>query len=407
MGQNQTMDAFIYDKIIQEQLATINALDVSFRRRLIDDIDWNDRLIVLHGARGVGKTTLLWQRIGEVEQSKNKYLFVSMDDMLVADSSLLDIAKMHLDNGGTHLFIDEIHRYENWSTELKNIYDKYKKLHVVASGSSLLALHEGSADLSRRKVVYNLEGLSFGEFLNIETNNNFPVFSLEDLLKNHVEIANMVNKKVNPLAYLKEYMRHGYYPFYLESTKSYHKKLNGVINYLIDTDLVQLTNVDVSKIAKIKKLLFLMASQAPYTPNISKLSAALELDRNTVVNYISYLDNSELTKSIWSATKNIGSLSKPDKIFLQNPNLFYLYAVEPNIGTLRECFFVNHLARNHDISLPQNGDFLIDNKYTFEVGGKNKSFAQIANLKNSYVVSDDMNYGVGNKIPMWMFGLLG
>ena len=400
------MNQEVYEKLLSNQLEILNQVSDKLRRAVLDNIEWQDKLIILAGARGVGKTTIMIQRLNEIMDKDIKVLYLSMDDIIVSNLTLIDIAKYHLDNGGTHLLIDEVHKYSNWSQELKNIYDRYKSLFVVATGSSILELNEGQADLSRRAVKYSISGFSLREFINIETKQNFQPYSLSEIIENHEQIGRQINKDINPIPFFNEYNQYGYYPFYLEGKKSYFRKLNSVINYMIEVDLVQISKMDVSKLPKIKKLLYWLASSSPYEPNISKLSTALELDRATVIQYLTYLDKAELTKSVWSATKTVGQLSKPDKIYLHNANLFFLTATKPDIGTIRECFFVNCFSHEHSVSIPSKGDFFVDEKYTFEIGGKSKGYKQISSIPNSFIVSDDMNYSVGNKIPLWMFGFL-
>jgi predicted AAA+ superfamily ATPase len=396
----------IYEKLLSNQLEILNQVSDKLRRTVLDHIEWQDKLIILAGARGVGKTTIMLQRLNEIMDGGIKVLYISMDDITVSNLTLIEIAKYHLDNGGSHILIDEIHKYNNWSQELKNIYDRYKSLFVVVTGSSILEINEGQADLSRRAVKYSISGFSLREFINIESKQNFQPYSLSEIIENHEQICRQINKLINPLPFFNEYNQYGYYPFYLEGKRSYFRKLNSAINHMIEVDLVQITKMDVSKLPKIKKLLYWLASTSPYEPNISKLSSALELDRNTVIHYLSYLDKAELTKSVWSATRTVGHLSKPDKIYLQNANLFFLSASKPDIGTIRECFFVHFISHEHNVSIPNKGDFFVDEKYTFEIGGKSKGYKQISSIPGSFIVSDDINYSVGNKIPLWLFGFL-
>ncbi|MBK8055131.1 MAG: ATP-binding protein [Saprospiraceae bacterium] len=400
------MNQEIYEKLLSNQLEILNQVSDKLRRTVLDHIEWQDKLIILAGARGVGKTTIMLQRLNEIMDGGIKVLYISMDDITVSNLTLIEIAKYHLDNGGSHILIDEIHKYNNWSQELKNIYDRYKSLFVVVTGSSILEINEGQADLSRRAVKYSISGFSLREFINIESKQNFQPYSLSEIIENHEQICRQINKLINPLPFFNEYNQYGYYPFYLEGKRSYFRKLNSAINHMIEVDLVQITKMDVSKLPKIKKLLYWLASTSPYEPNISKLSSALELDRNTVIHYLSYLDKAELTKSVWSATRTVGHLSKPDKIYLQNANLFFLSASKPDIGTIRECFFVHCISHEHNVSIPNKGDFFVDEKYTFEIGGKSKGYKQISSIPGSFIVSDDINYSVGNKIPLWLFGFL-
>lgn len=378
----------------------------AFRRFYIDEVDWDERLNLIMGARGVGKTTAILQRIAEAHGTDEKALYLSMDDLNASQYCLLDIAKAHYQNGGTHLYIDKIHKYASWSQELKNINDKYKKIKVVASGSSILEIQKGQADLSRRAVEWNMPGLSLREYINIETKLDLPKFTIADIVKDHVAIAHDLLKKINPGEYFSDYLKHGYYPFYLEGKRQYGKKLNNVLNITLEVDLPYLLAVDVSKINKLKKLIYILTTQAPFTPNVSKLGAVLELDRGTMYRYLNYLEKASIIKMLWKKGKSYSLMSRPDKLYLHNTNLFYLTQKSVNVGSLRESFFVNQVSYEHDIRLPEAGDFIVDDMYTFEVGGAGKTYKQIANIPNSYVVADNLSIGSGNKIPVWLFGFL-
>lgn len=378
----------------------------SFRRFYINEIDWEERLNIIVGARGVGKTTAVLQHIAERHNTSEEALYVSMDDLNASQYRLLDIAKAHYENGGTHLYIDEIHKYANWSQELKNINDKYRKIKVVASGSSILEIQKGNADLSRRAVEWHMPGLSLREYINVETGLDLAKLTVADIVSDHISIAHDIVKNAHPGQFFSEYLRYGYYPFYLEGKRQYGKKLNNVLNTTLEIDLPYTLGVDVSKIDKLKKLIYILTTQAPFTPNISKLGSALELDRGTLYRYLNYLERASIIKMLWKEGKSYSLLSKPDKLYLHNTNLFYLTQREVNIGTLRESFFVNQVSYAHDIRLPVAGDFIVDGKYTFEVGGAGKSYKQIADIPNSYVIADNLLVGTGNKIPVWLFGFL-
>jgi uncharacterized protein len=394
------------DNIYLEYKQTLAALKPTFRRNFIDTIDWEEPLLFILGSRGVGKTTLLLQYIKEKFGMKTTALYVSMDDMSVVNYTLIDIAKHHAQNGGTHLFIDEIHKYQNWSKELKNIRDKIRDLKVVATGSSILDIQKGNADLSRRSVLYTLHGLSFREYVNIETKQNLPSFTLEEIIKNHEKIAVEFASKFKPLQYFSTYIKHGYFPFYLEGTKNYHHKLGNVLNVILEQDMALIEKIELSKIPKIKKLIYLLSTEVPYEPNITKLAQALEIDRTTLLQYLNSLQKASVLNLARTNGKVYTQLTKPDKIFLQNTNLLYLSQQTVNIGTLRETFFANQLSLHHNLTLAHKGDFMVNDLYTFEVGGANKDFKQIAGLKNSYLALDEMPIGIKNKIPLWLFGFL-
>jgi len=378
-----------------------------FRRGFMDSIDWNERLLFILGARGVGKTTLILQHIKEQFQLDPKALYVSMDDMAVAQYSIIEIAKLHSQKGGTHLYIDEIHKYENWSKELKNINDKIKDLHIVVSGSSALEVQRGKADLSRRAVIYDMPGLSFREYLNIETRHSLEKIKLTDLLTNHTSIAHDIANKLKPLQYFQDYLEHGFYPFYLEGLSSYHHKLNNVTNLIIESDMPLILNTDIHYAAKLRKLIYVLSTQVPFQPNATKLAGSMELNRATLNNYLHYLDSASILKLMWHEGKSYSLLSRPDKIYMDNPNLLYMInKSQVNKGTLRETFFVNQVSQVHPINLSKQGDFIINNKHIIEVGGSKKSYSQIADLDNSYIVVDETVIGIGSKIPLWLFGFL-
>ncbi len=395
------------DKIRQEHNQFLQNLVTSFHREIQQEIGWDERLLFIKGARGVGKTTLILQYIKQTYDFDTKALYVSMDSLNTANYTLLDIAKQHSNLGGTHLFIDEIHKYDRWSIELKNIYDLYQNLHVVVSGLSILDLYKGNADLSRRAITHVLQGLSLREFLNIQNDLVLQRYTLAEIIKDHVKIVHEILKVTNPLQYFKDYLAYGYYPFYLQGVKYFHQKLNNTINQIIEVDIPTLFNLEVSNISKIKKLLYHIATTAPFQPNSTKLAASLDLNRQTLNTYLQYLQEGQILQLLWDSTKAYSLISKPDKIYLQNPNLCHLVPPDQkNIGSLRETFFMNQVNTNHRVSTAQKGDFLVDDIYIFEVGGEKKRFNQIADLPDSYLAIDNELIGTGNKIPLWLFGFL-
>ncbi len=394
------------DQIYIEHKETLASLKPRFRRDFMDEIDWEEPLLFILGSRGVGKTTLILQYIKEKFGTASTALYISMDDLALANLSLLDIAKTHAQKGGTHLFVDEIHKYQNWSQELKNIRDKIKELKVVASGSSILDIQKGNADLSRRSVVYNLQGLSFREYVNIELKLKLPIISLKDIIRDHEIIAPQLLEHFKPLQHFPSYLKYGYFPFYLEGTKNYHHKLGNVLNVVLEQDMALIESVDLTKIPKIRKLIYLLSTQVPYQPNITKLAEALETDRITLLNYLNSLQKASVLTLVRLNGKIYTQLTKPDKIYLQNTNLLYLTQSNVNIGTIRETFFANQLGIKHQLTLAHQGDFMVNDAYTFEVGGAGKSFHQIAGIKNSYLAIDEMPLGFKNRIPLWLFGFM-
>ena len=393
------------EDLIATHESILRNFESRFERTL--DIDWNDRLIGLTGARGVGKTSFLINHIIKNLSTEAKPLYISMDDIQVSTRTLVECADNWIKQGGTHLFIDEIHKYPNWSQELKNIYDRYRKLKVIFTGSSLLHIQSGKADLSRRAVVYTMNGLSLREFIQIQTGLEFPKIQLEDLLKNHTKIAREIAAKILPIAHYQEYLRYGYYPFYLESTNSYAQKLLNTITLMLETDLPYLRHVDVKYIHKLKKLVYLVSHALPYQPNVSKLSGDLEVARNTIMLYLNYLEEAKLFNLLQSKSSSEANLGKPEKVYLHHPNL--MYAITKNTvqdGTVRESFFFNQVANVHKVTASQHADFLVNEKYTFEIGGKNKTRKQLKAVFDGYIAADNLEVGSGKTIPLWIFGFL-
>lgn len=309
--------------------------------------------------------------------------------------------------GGTHLFLDEVHRYPNWSVALKNIYDSYPDLSLVFTGSSILEIYNSNADLSRRAVTYNLQGLSFREFLNFENDLNLEPLILEEILRNHQDISGSIVAQIKILPEFKKYLEYGYYPFYKEGLKVYPMRLQNVVNTVLENDLPAVENIEYNTVYKIKKMLMIIASLVPFSPNIAKLSAEIETNRANTVRYLDYLQKAGLTINLLSSKKGMSLMNKPDKIYLDNTNLQYALALSGvNEGNLRETFFANQIKTLHHLRTSQQGDFVVNDKYTFEVGGVNKHFDQIKNIKGSFVVTDNTETGFGNRIPLWLFGLM-
>ena len=350
-------------------------------------------------------STYMLQYLESLELPLHKKLYISADSFEVLESSLLDIAKEFALLGGKILAIDEIHKYKNFERELKQIYDMLK-LKVIFSGSSAIELEHAKADLSRRAVMYRMNGLSYREFLEVKLGIELPFYSLDELLKNHLEIAYQIKKELNPLEHWKEYLQFGFYPFYFQEKSTYSIKLKETINTVIETDIPAIFSIKYESIINLKKLVTLICKSEPFKINIKELSAKIGTDRDTLYLYMNYLHRGKILNILRSKTKGDNIFLKPDKIYLNNPNLNHAYCTESKIGTIRESFFANQLQLNHDVSIPSKGDFLIDEKYLFEVRGKNKSFKQIRDVPNSFVVADDIEIGFGDKIPLWLFGFL-
>jgi uncharacterized protein len=395
------------EDIYQEHQEILARYKIEFRRDLIDNIDWEEKMIAIKGARGVGKSTLMIQHIIETFKKSSAVLYISMDNLMLVDKSIWEIAQYHSNQGGTHLFIDEIHKYENWSIDLKNIYDRLPQMHVVFSSSSILQIYKGYADLSRRVVDYQLHGLSFREYVQIETKKTFQKYSLTDILENHLTICETILGEIKPIPLFKAYLEHGYYPYYLQGKKSYYQKLNTITSTVLEVDMPYILGINLHNISKIKRLLKIIAGSVPFQPNITKLAEAVEITRNTLTQYLYYLDQASLVSLLTINEKSYSQLTKPEKVFLQNTNLaFALDSASANIGTLREIFFHNQLSVVGQANFVVKGDFLVNEKYVFEIGGAKKDFSQIADVENSYLASDEIEVGFGRKIPLWLFGFL-
>lgn len=396
------------EELFEKSIKRIAQTDVSFVRSIKDRINWNARLIGVKGSRGVGKTTLLLQYIKlELQHVVGQVLFVSLDNIWFSENKLVTLVDDFVKRGGRYLFLDEVHKYPNWSVELKNIYDDNPELNIVFTGSSLLEILNSRADLSRRAVIYQMQGLSFREYLNIELKADLPAFSLSDILNNHLQLSQQIVSKLRPLQYFRQYLEHGYYPFYKEVKELYFLRLEEVINLIMEIELPMLRNVNPAYINRLKQLLYIVSESAPFVPNVSKISERIGINRETLLGYIYYLNEANILFSAYQDAKGITQLQKPDKIFLENTNLMYAFkSKEVNIGNIRETFFANQLRNSSQVELSPYSDFLVDSRYTFEVGGQSKKKKQIENLENAYIVSDDIEFGFGNKIPLWLFGFL-
>ncbi len=385
----------------------IEATKFTFRRNRIDSMPWSERLLGISGARGVGKTSMMLQHLLESPLSSAEKLYVSVDNPYIPYSSLIELASIFYSQGGKLLMLDEIHKYPNWSQELKTIYDTLPALNVVFSGSTIIRLMDGEADLSRRALMTRLDGLSFREYLQILLDIELPILSLNDILNNHIDISHELCARFRPLQYFGEYLKSGYYPYSLQSKDTYLLKLASVIGFVIDTEMNVLSPLDARGMHKMRRLLKLISTGLPYVPNISQLSAALELNRITILNYLSLLEKTELTNNVYASGSFYGQLTKPGKVLLANTNLAYALSNDQvNSGAIRETFVVNQLRSSHIVELAGKADFKVDEQFVLEVGGRSKSKKQIAGVSNAFLVTDDREYGFNNQIPLWLFGFL-
>lgn len=384
----------------------IRRVPTHFKRYLYNKINWNRQLIGISGARGSGKTVLLLQYLKSL-QDKNSGLYVSLDDLYFSQNKLVYFAEEFSKFGGKYLLLDEVHKYPNWSQEIKNIYDSLPDLKVVFTSSSALEIHKGSHDLSRRAIIHNIAGLSFREFIEIKYNKKFPTYSLEEILNNNNKICTSIKDKIKPIPLFKEYIENGYYPFFMNTETDYLKQLVNTINIVVENDLPAIYKIDFSSILKIKNLLYIISKIAPYKPNIEQLARQTNTSRETLLKYLYYLDKAQVLQWLGSDTFGINYLNKPEKIFLGNTNIAYAFSDnKANIGSIRETFFLNQLSVKHTVTYPKQGDFMVNDKYLFEVGGKNKTQKQIAGIKNAYIAADNIEYPFMNKIPLWLFGFM-
>jgi predicted AAA+ superfamily ATPase len=396
------------DRLI-EQFRRKMALTQGASIRSIDkEIAWDARLVGIRGARGVGKTTLLLQHIKNTfADDLQSVLYASLDNLWFAEHSLIDFADEFYKQGGKFLFLDEVHKYPDWARTIKSIYDDYPDLHIVFTGSSLLEILDARADLSRRALMYEMQGLSFREFLNFQTGSAFEPIPLETLLKEHEAMAREIVQRVKPFKYFSTYLRIGYYPYYLESQEHYYQRLEETIMMILELELPLLRHVDIAYVPKLKQLLGIIAESSPFIPNISKLSDRMIIHRQTLLSYLQFLGESKLTHSLFRTTRGIGALQKPDKLYLDNTNVAYLLRGElADTGAMRETFLLNQLAKDYSVAYTETGDFLVDELTTIEVGGKNKTRRQIKDVSEGYIAADNLEYGFGKKVPLWLFGFL-
>ena len=405
------------EQIQQYSLMVLKNMKIDYKRYFIDEVDFDNKLIGIIGDRGIGKTTFLLQYLKELEISLEQKLYVSAEFLLLGSVNLFELASEFEKIGGKVLVIDEIHQVPDFEKHLKLMYD-FLELKVLFSGSNAIKLEHAKADLSRRALMYRFGGLSFREFLELKTKQKLDCFSLEEILSNHTEIVFELTSKFKPFEFWKEYLQYGYYPFYFQTQKdSFLIRVNETINTTIEHDLAYIFNIEPKFTIKLKQLVVLICASKPYELNISKLAGKIGINRNTLYQYIYYLNRGKVFNILHHTAKGDNIFAKPSKIYLANTNLNYAYCSNIEMGTIRESFFVNQLQNylalhknrsflDQQVLASKEGDFFVNNKYTFEIGGKNKSFKQIKDIPNSYVVADDIEVGYGNKIPLWLFGMM-
>jgi len=384
--------------------------DVSseFHRYLYDSVDWDEDLLCIKGPKGTGKTTLILQHIKETfGPASDKAVYCALDHVWFGDHHPIEAVDYFYKNGYTHLFLDEVHHFQDWPRLIKTASDSYPGLKIVYSGSSILKMEKGKADLSRRETVYGLKGMSFREFLEYDGQGAFPVIGYEELKKSHRKLAAGICRKLKIIPLFKRYLKSGYYPFYKKSPKHFSDRLTEVVNNVLSVDLPAVEGVTPPTVRKARKMLMVLAKSCPQQPNMSELYRQLETERNMGLRLLEALERAELFTGVDVGSLKLKHLSRPEKIFLGDTNLMNALVPQPEVGTVRETFFVNQLrAAGHSLSAPAQGDFIVDDASLFEIGGETKGFGQIKGIADSYVVNDDTEVGIGNKIPLWLFGFL-
>ena len=387
------------------QYITKKISTIHYRRYFFNLVDFRERLIGIVGARGIGKTTFLLQYLDSLDLAEDKKLYVSVDSMMGGDETLFDIAEAFSNLGGKVLVIDEIHKYKNFEIELKEIYD-FLDIQVIFSGSSAIVLEHKKADLSRRAVLYRVKGLSFREFLELKLGETFEHYTLSEIINNHTALSKAISQRIKPLEYFREYLKFGYCPFYFETPDTYYLKLEETVNVVVESDLPMIYNIEPNNITKLKQLVAYICNAKPYELNLTNLSSKIGINRKTLYFYLHYLTLGDIFIKVLPRAKGDTIFSKPSKLYLNNTNLNYAYCDHQDTGTLRETFFANQIDKNHKIEYSKIGDFLLDETYIVEIGGKNKSYNQIKEVPDSYLVADDIEVGFGHKIPLWLFGFL-
>jgi predicted AAA+ superfamily ATPase len=395
------------NEIISQSTTLLRQKLPDFKRFLFDEIHWSSRLIGIKGARGTGKTTLLLQWLKSLNKNNNQAAYFSLDDVYFTKYSLKETLVEFHSKGGQVVVLDEVHKYPNWSQEIKNIHDFYSDLQIVFTGSSIIDLTKQEGDLSRRSVMYELPGLSYREFLTLKGIEGLPIIKLNQIIESQEKIYSLLPENFKPLEHFAEYNRIGYYPFLLNEPETSHRRMNQLIRTVVEYDMAELKDFDVRNAKKMLQLLYIIAQQVPFKPNISDLAQKTGIHRTTLYNYLEFLNQAKLISLVYAAGRSTSILQKADKIYLNNPALaFALAENKAEIGNIRETFFFSQVSQVASIELPKTGDFLVDDTYIFEVGGKNKTQKQIKELYNGFIVKDDITFSSGNVIPLWLFGFL-
>ena len=394
------------DYLYQVSNRKINLISLDYKRPLYYEINWDNRLIGIKGPKGVGKSTLILQHIKETFTDRSKVLYVSLDNIWFSTNNLTEVVEYHYSHGGTHIFLDEVHKYKNWQTVVKNIYDDYPNLHIVYTGSSVLKIKSAEGDLSRRLRSYEMNGLSFREYLSFEGIMNCPAIEWEDLLANHVTLASEIASRIKVLPHFERYLASGYYPFYKEEGDGYLSRVQEMVAQTIEADIPAVEDVEYETLQKLKKLLVILSNQVPFIPKMNDFYQEMQTTREQGLKLLGILEDAKLISTLKTPAKALKHLSAPNKIYLDNTNMMYALSENAQIGTIREIFFMNQVSQTRTVALPEKGDFKVDGKYLFEIGGRKKSYEQIKNEADSYLAVDDIETGNGHRIPLWLFGFL-
>lgn len=384
----------------------IESTKVDYKRYLYEEIDWEERLIGIKGARGTGKTTLTLQYLKEKSQKGIQVSYFSLDELFFLSNGLLDTVKRFYQSGGKIVVLDEVHKYSTWSREIKNLYDRYSDLQIIFTGSSIVDISKEEGDLSRRTVMYELHGLSYREFLKIFHSQDLPVISLAKILDPATNLRKLLPDQFKPFQYFSNYLKVGYYPFSGPNEEMYFKKLRQLIRTIVEYDMAEIRGFDIRNGKKILQLLYIISQQVPFKPNVSSLAEKSHIHRNSMGNYLQFLADARLIDLQHPAGRSVATLQKPEKIFLNNTNyLFALSELRPETGTVRETFFNSITKVKHQVNFSKTVDFFVDGQFSFEIGGKGKSNKQ-AITNHTWIVKDDLEYPAGNSLPLWIFGFL-
>ncbi|MBN1339584.1 MAG: ATP-binding protein [Bacteroidales bacterium] len=379
----------------------------AFHRYLYNEIDWNKRLTGIKGARGTGKTTLALQWLHRLGKPASEAAYFSLDDLYFLSHTLVETAQAFFQQGGKVLVLDEVHKYPRWAREVKILYDRFQDLQIVFTGSSIIDISRQEGDLSRRALMYELHGLSFREYLAMTGVHHLPPLTLNQLTKTPSGIRSLFPDQFRPLAHIKNYLKYGYYPFMLEDKPGYHQRLRQLVRLIVESDMAEIKGFDIRNARKLMQLLYIISQQVPFKPNLLKLSEKSGIHRNSISNYLHFLEEARLLRLLYPSGISIATLQKPEKIVMSNTNFMYAMSDrEPSLGAVRETFVLSQLSVSHRVTQPKEGDFETEEQLVFEVGGPGKRIRQVSDKNMTYIIADDIEFSVSNIVPMWMIGFL-